>query len=262
MVGIYVGRGQSYLVLIERRIVELAKDFERYVQDGLQRYPLNEHLLALESDYRELVNQHAQAETALRKAFNGNPRQDWIAIRLARTLEASGRGEEAKQILIRCLGENPASKKIHYELAQLYMKQGGSEDLIYDHLRRSFTAGDQNFEAQFWFAREAFLAGKNQEAKEIFTSLRNAAVPLVLRNQVRGVVRDSDGRSHVYLGEVAASLDAYIFVRCPDFTENIFVHRTRVADEDWAQFTRGRKVAFTLGFNMRGPTAASIRPLD
>ncbi len=35
--------------LLERRIVELARDFEHYVQEGLQKFPLNEHLLALNS---------------------------------------------------------------------------------------------------------------------------------------------------------------------------------------------------------------------
>jgi tetratricopeptide (TPR) repeat protein/cold shock CspA family protein len=248
--------------LLERRIVELARDFERFVQEGLQKFPLNEHLLALESDYRQLVHQHGQAESALRKAFNANPRQDWVAIRLARTLDAAGRGQDAKEILIKCLQENPTSKRTHYELALLYMREGDDRDLISDHLRRSFTGGDQNYDAQFWYAREAFLSGKTREASEIFTALRNANMPGQLRNLVRGTVSDSSGRGHVYIGEVASIEDAYMFVKCPDFKENIFVHRTRVHDEEWSQFSRGGRVAFTLGFSMRGPTAVSIRPLN
>lgn len=169
--------------MLERRIVATAKDFERCVHEGLQKFPLSEHLLALESDYRKLVNQYEQAETALRKAFAGNPRQDWIAIRLARTLDAGGKHEEAKQVLIRCLQDNPTSKKVHYELALLYVQESGGQrnDLIFDHLRRSFTAGDQNYDAQFWYAREAFLAGKTPEAMKSFQALRNANIPSELR---------------------------------------------------------------------------------
>ncbi len=202
--------------LTERRIVELARDFERYVQDGLQRFPLNEHLLAIESEYRQLAHEYVQAETALRKAFNANPRQDWVAIRLARTLDAAGKSHEAKEILIKSLQENPASKRIHYELAMLYMKGGGDSTFVVDHLRRSFTVGDQNYEAQFWYARGLFLAGKTDEAKETFRSLRDVSMPVKLRNLVRGTVTDSEGRGRVYLGEVASIEDAYMFVRCAD----------------------------------------------
>ena len=250
--------------MLERQIVDIAKDFERFVHEGLQKFPLNEHLLVLESDYRKLVNQYGQAETALRKAFKANPRQDWVAIRLASTLDADGKREEAKQVLIRCLQDNPKSKKAHYELALLYMKESGGpgNDLILDHLRRSFTAGDQNYDAQFWFAREAFLAGIIQEAQQVFQALRNANIPSKLRNEIRGIISDESGRSRVYLGDVATIEDAYMFVRFPDFPDNIFVHSTLVADEDWAQLKRGSKVACTVGFNMRGPTAASVRPLE
>jgi tetratricopeptide (TPR) repeat protein len=247
---------------LERRIVDTAKDFERYVQEGLQRFPLNEHLLALESDYRKLVHENTQAETALRKAFNANPRHEWIAIRLARTLDLAGKADEAKQVIIRCLQENPSSKRVHYELAMLYMKQGGDRALIADHLRRSFTSGDQNYDAQFWYAREQFLAGNTADAKTIFNALRSANIPLQLRNEVRGTVTDETGRSRVYVGNVANIEDAYMFVRCPDFAADIFVHRTRAPDEDWSRFSRGSRVAFTLGFTMRGATASTIRPLD
>ena len=210
------------------------------------------------------MNEYKQAETALRKAFNGNPRQDWVAIRLASTLEANGKHDEAKQVLIRCLQDNPKSKKVHYELARLYMKVAGSQenDLVLDHLRRSFTAGDQNYDAQFWFARQTFLTGRTEEAMEVFRSLRDSNIPSKLRNEIRGAIRDESGRSQVYLGEVANIEDSYMFVDSPEFSRNIFVHRTNVADENWPRLKRGSRVAFTVGFNMRGPTAASARPLD
>jgi tetratricopeptide (TPR) repeat protein len=91
--------GETPDQMVDRRIVDLARDFERVVQEGLQRFPLSEHLLSLESDYRKLVHEYGQAEAALRKAFYGNPRQDWVAIRLARTLDAAGKGEDAKEVL-------------------------------------------------------------------------------------------------------------------------------------------------------------------
>jgi cold shock CspA family protein len=174
----------------------------------------------------------------------------------------AGKGDEAKQTLVKCLGENPSSKSVHFELAQMLIHEDGDRELIANHLRRSFVSGDQNYEAQFWFGRQAFLSGRYDEANRTFGALRTAAISSALRNQVRGVVRDKSGRNRVFLGEVVTNSDAYMFVRCPDFAENIFVHRTRVADERWPEFERGRKVAFTLGFSMRGPTVDFISPLD
>lgn len=248
----------------ERRIVELAGDFERYVREGLQKFPLNEHLLAMEAEYRQVVDQYGAAEMALRKAFSANPRQDWIAIRLAKTLEHTGKREEARDVLIKCLQENPTSKKAHFELAMLYMEHGSSadRDLIFDHLRRSFTIGDHNYEAQFWYAREAFMMGDYAEAKTVFQSLRAAQMSPELKTRIRAVISEQTGGARVYVGEIIAIEDVYMFVKCLDFPDNIFVHRSRTADERWDQFRRGTKVTMTVGFTMRGVTGAAVQKLN
>ena len=250
--------------LIDTQIVDLAKDFERYVQEGLQKFPLNQQLLTLEAEYRTIVDQRGPAEAALKKAFMANPRQDWIAIRLARTLVANGKQDEAKEVLLRCSRDNPSSKRIHFELAQFYLRYPSEEnkEFIFDHLRRSFTKGDQNYEAQFWYARQAFLTGKTAEAESIFQLLRQAAMPPALRNEVRGIIVDDRGRTKVYVGEVMKVDDAYMFVRCAEFSDNVFIHRTRAPEGEWAHFRRGDRVMFTVGFNMRGPTGATVRRFD
>ena len=185
---------------------------------------------------------------------------------MARTLENAGKPEEARQVLLRCLQDNPASKLAHFEMAQFYMRypkdRETEQDLILDHLRRSFTAGDRNYDAQFWYARQAFLSGKFAEATAGFKALRDARVPAGLMNQVRGIITDGTERSGVYVGEVAAIEPGYMFVRSPEFSERVFVHWSKAAEDDWDNFRRGDRVAFTVGFNMRGPTAASIRRLE
>jgi cold shock CspA family protein/Flp pilus assembly protein TadD len=250
--------------MTERRVVELARDFEQFAQEGLQKFPLNEHLLALESQYRLIVDQHGRAEMALRKAFDANPRQDWIAIRLARTLAGAGKHEDAKQVLVRCLDANPSSRRCHFELALLYMREASqsTKDFVFDHLRRSFVSGDQNYEAQFWYAREAFLRGEYSEAEEVFQTLRSAPMPSEIKNKIRATINDTSGRPRVYAGEVATVEYGYMFLKCPDLPDNIFVHRSRITEDPWERFRRGSRVVFTVGFSMRGPTAASVRLLE
>ena len=244
--------------LLVKRLVDTARDFERYVQEGLQKFPLNEHLLALEADYHNVADKYALAESALQKAFDANPRQDWVAIRLAKTLEKHGKPEQAKETLIRCLQDNPTSKRAHFELANWYMSHGkhADKEMIFNHLRRSFTAKDQNFDAQFWYAREAFLLGKMSEATQVFRALSNA--PTQMQLQVRGIITDEAGRTKLFVGEVITIEDGYMFVRCADFADNIFIHRSRAGDVGWDEFSRTSKVVFTVGFNMRGPTGASV----
>jgi tetratricopeptide (TPR) repeat protein len=250
--------------LAERRIVELAREFERFLQEGLQKSPLNEHLLALDADYRRIVSQHGRAELALRKAFDANPRQDWIAIRLARMLDTGGKRDEGIAVLVRCLQVNPNSKRVHFELALLYMRKPdeNTSDLILDHLRRSFTTGDHNYEAQFWYARQAFVMGRYDEATKMFAALRSAPVSSREKNQIRGTVVDGAGRSRVFTGEIANVEPNYLFIRSADFPDNVFAHRSVARDFDWDYLKRGINIAFTVGFSMRGVAASTLRLLN
>jgi len=245
--------------LLEKRLVDTSRDFERYIQEGLQKFPLNSHLLTLEADYHNVADKFSLAETALQKAFAANPRQDWVAIRLAKTLERRGKSDQAKDVLTHCLQVNPTSKRAHFELAAWYASHAPAEDgLILDHLRRSFTTGDKNFEAKFLYARKAFLMGNTGEASQIFADLWNAEISPQLRQQVREIITDEAGRDKVFIGEVINIDDGYMFVRCADFNDNIFIHRSKAGDVDWNEFSRGSKVEFTVGFNMRGPTGAYV----
>jgi Flp pilus assembly protein TadD len=99
-----------------------------------------------------------------------NPRQDWLAVRLARKYQASGDWENSTRVLDACLRENPSSKLAHLEIGRVLLASGDSGRAI-EHLRRGFTQGDNNYEAQFWFARELFLQGHFPEAEKLFSTL-------------------------------------------------------------------------------------------
>ena len=51
-------------------------------------------------------------------------------------------------VLEKCLQINPSSKLAHLELGRIFIGCGENEAAI-EHLKRSFTEGDNNFEAQF-----------------------------------------------------------------------------------------------------------------
>ncbi|MDA2935139.1 SIR2 family protein [Acidobacteria bacterium AH-259-D05] len=246
--------------LTERQIVDTAREVEKSIGEGLERFPDNGQLLSLEADYLEMMNEYEQAELALRRAFSANPRQDWIAARLAKRLLSVQKTDEAEEILRKCLSENPNSKRVHFALGKLYLDHGSEKEqkFVADHLRRSFAEGDSNYDAQFWYARHQFLLGNHDEAEKHFSRLQHAPIPANIRNTVRGVVRQSDGSATGFQGIVTKKEATYMFIRCADFETNIFAHISTTSEKEWEHIKINSEVSFTVGFTMRGAIAASV----
>ena len=128
----------------------------------------------MEARFRECLDQEDRAREALERAFRANPRQDWLAVRLARKYRDGGETTRSEGILKACLGENPNSKLANLELGRL-LSTDGRGDAAMAYLRRGFTRGDGNYEAQFWYARELYLRGQFEEAANGFGELHDRA---------------------------------------------------------------------------------------
>lgn len=245
----------------ERKIVDLARDFEDAMRVGLQTYSQNEHLLALEASYRDLMKQQERAEAALLSAFKRNPRLDFIAKRLAKFYEDQGRMTDASLVLKKAVQENPSSKEAHFTIARFYLVHGNEEDkrLVADHLRRSFTKGDNNFEAQLWYGRELFLNGAYEDSAAIFRDLARSSMPSSSKNLVRGIVEENSGTQRRFSGTIVQIEEAYFFIKPAEFSDNIFAHQARSPELSASDIQRDKKVTFLLGFNARGATAIDVK---
>jgi tetratricopeptide (TPR) repeat protein len=201
----------------EKKIVDLVREIESLIHDAEQRFPDEERIFTAEADFRELLNQNAKAYESLRRAFERNPRSEWVAIRLSEHLADNREVENAKEILRRCIRENPSSKPANFALAKLYMRHGATEerDQVRQLLRRSFTDGDTHFNAQYWYARELFLKGELGKANELFNRLSHASVDPATRNRVRGLIRDDNGCIKRFRGKVSKKEEAYLFTAVP-----------------------------------------------
>ena len=146
----------------EQQVVDLIKDIELQIREGQQRFPDEERLLSSEVLFRELLADDGRAIQVLRKAFDKNPRSEWVAVRLARRLVETEDIDEARQVLERCARENPGSKAVNIAIAHLHLQHGKAEEKgrVIGHLRRSFTEGDTHYDARYWYARELFLTGE------------------------------------------------------------------------------------------------------
>lgn len=244
----------------EKKIVDLVREIESLIRDAEQKFPDDERILTAEADFRGIIDQHRKAYNALIRAFNRNPRSEWVAIRLSEHLADSQNLDEAKNILQRCIRENPSSKSVNFALAKLYMRHGSTKEKsqIQQLLHRSFTLGDSHFNAQFWYARELFLSGDFVKANEMFKALRHASVSPATRNRVRGLIRDKNGKVRRFRGEVSKKEEAYLFVKARDIPRDVFCHVSQASEEIWGGLRVGTIVEFEVGFSMRGAVAARV----
>lgn len=232
-----------------------AKETETVIQRGLQIFPENPELLTAEATFREFLAQTDRARQALERAFNLNPRQDWLAVRLARMYQASNEITKSKSVLKDCLQDNPSSKLAHLEMGRMLAESGENEAAM-DHLRRSFTTGDSNFEGQFWYARELFLQGQCDKAGELFVAL-NSKAPGRFRTKAAAVA-ERDGITIRYDCRVERKEEGYAFLKLYRFPKNIFASRADTDPKEWDKLNPTAQGKCSLAFNRRGARAISI----
>ena len=232
------------------------KDVELALQRGLQRFPENPQLLAAEATFRDHLNQAERAQQALERAFRSNPRQDWLAIRLARKFQAADDLSGAKRVLMTCLRENPASKLAHMELGRILIASGNGAMAI-EHLKRGFTEGDNNHEAQFLYARGLFLLDRFAEAKKLFGTINDRA-PGKFRKFAGWEVKQ-DGELVRYDCSVERKEEGYAFLRLPEIPMDVFASRASSDAADWRALHRGVRGTCGLAFNRRGVCAVSVQ---
>ena len=236
--------------------LEAVKEAEVTVQRALQMFPESPEILATEAAFRDHLNQTSRAQSALERAFNLNPRQDWLAVRLARRYINMRDLASSRRVLETCLCDNPGSKIVHLELGRILTTTQESEVAL-EHLRRSFNAGDNHFEGQFWCARELFLKGNMEESDRLFVAINNRA-PGRYRTS-GGVAVETDGVVVDYDGLVRRKEEGYAFIHLVRFARDVFASRADSETQEWEALESGTRVKCGLAFSRRGGRAISVR---
>ena len=237
-------------------LIDAARDTEQAIQRGLQLFPESVDILATEATFRDHLNQASRAQRALERAFAINPRQDWLAVRLARRFQESGDLPAAGRILEQCLQQNPSSKIARLAMGRVLMSLGDQTQGM-EHLKRSFTEGDNHYEAQFWYAREMFLSGHFEEARKLFGSI-NERAPGRFRPRSAAIV-EADGVPVAFEGSMKRKEEGYGFVKVAQFPDNIFAARVESQQSTWEGLRNGQDIECHIGFTRRGPRAVEVR---
>ena len=240
-------------------IGDAIRALEKDLDAGLQRFPDDEYLLDAEAKLATLVQDDARAMESLKKAFRGNPTSPFVAKGLARLYELTGDPNTARSTLETCLDHRPGDKGVNAALGRLlggYFPDEGMRAEYYWH--RSFTSGDANYSNQFWYARQLYVNGKNNEAINIFRQLRSAPVSPDVRNKLRGVMNDNGGKPIRFRGRVERLESTYALVSLVDRRDWAILHRRRVKREIWNRIALHTPLIFRLGFTYGGIAAFDI----
>jgi tetratricopeptide (TPR) repeat protein len=236
--------------------------FERVLARAVGRFPDDEFIRDAEARFQVMLNERPQALATLERVFAVNRHSPYIASRLARQYAESSQVEKAIETLREGLRNNPSNKELHFQLATCLAgtPQGWRHPDMKFHLKRSFTTGDSNFLAQFWYARLLFLEGAYQDAAVLFATLTDADLPQREKRVYRGpIVDESDSRKRL-AGTVVKLEAGYAFVEIDSSRQPAFAPGPASDTSDWSRLSRGSRATFELHFNYRGPVAVALQP--
>lgn len=234
-------------------VEKFARDMEELLSRALQQFPDEPHLLDAESQFAGLLSDSERALNALEQAFDGNPRNSWFAIRISRAYLTKGEPAKASEVLRRALEANSNKHELHYAYAKMHLADPSADpnDLLY-HLKRSFSPGDSNYDAQLLYGRQLFLDGNIDECKSIFEALKSAKMNPDAKSRLRYPL------AQVFQGSISRMEYSYVWIRRDGVGDFVFGHRDNIGDDVWNKLDRDRRVRFRIGFNMWGPSACEV----
>jgi len=233
-------------------------EIERVLAQAKQQFPEDAFLLYEESRFCEMLDRNPQAKAALEHAFSNNKGSSFIAVRLANLHEKSGESEKAQKVLSECVDAKPNDKYANYNLAMLLEKYHPEKKAaIKIHLRRSFTDGDSNYAAQFWYARLLYIENPFGDAKRYFSLLAQTRLNPETKDAFRGPINDA-GKPVFFQGVVTQKEHSFGFIKRDGYQDVVFVHRSDVDEKVWEDLREGNRMQFVMGFSYKGPKAKYV----
>ena len=245
----------------DRDIDEAIRSVERLLSTFKQELPHDSYLLNAESNFHKVLKDDERSFTVLQTAFKANPRDPYTASKLAGLHEDRDDYESSRQCLEEALQTNQSDKQLNYRYAHvLSVLEPDNVELLTYHFRRAFSKWDDNYEAQFWYARYSFESSegsRRDESKEIFRRLRKVPMKHEDRVRIRSEIRRG-GQLEMFTGSIERLETRHGFIRLDGTGEFLFVHKNEVKTEIWERLHMGERVSFNIGFTYVGVQAENL----
>ena len=240
-------------------VTSLLRDVQSVLSSCRQSFPRDAFISTVESRLATAMSEHPRATSILEQAHKADKHTGFLAIRLAERYSGDGRFDDAERVLSETLRAAGPNKEVHLALAET-IRMCGEEvraQEVIDHLRRSFSDGDNRYQAQFLFARFSFLYGDRAKAEQVFRSLAHAKVSPKLIDTASEPVREA-GRVKRFVGSVGVLRPSFSFVRCVGLGCDVYVSKRAMGDL-WEQLHTGSQIEFAVFFSFRGPVARDVK---
>lgn len=238
---------------------EKVKAAEGAILRAQQSFPEDADIDQVEARFRHEVDEEDKALRALEQALAAGARGSGTAIRVARMYDARGRSSDALKVLQAALGRSPDDRSAHHAMA-MHLMNTETPDLgvIEDHLRRSFSRGDRNYENRFDLAQLLFLSGQVPACEAMFAEIDHGASEDFRRSTPRA---DNvfTRRLDRYSGRITSIRPGYAFLRSSAYPIDIFGHRSMSDADIFDDLMIGDEINFRIRFNRQGPTAVDVR---
>lgn len=244
----------------ERALTDATKDLERRLAEGTALFPGDSHLGSLEADFAQALNDSPRAFDALRATHTKNPQDEFVAARLARMLENQSEYSAAVGVLRKCIENNPSARRAKTQLAKhlIELNDPQSYPEIKRLLRSSFSDGDTNREARFWYARHEYLYGNRDIGAQHFHELSVSPVRAVSRIDRASVVLDATGNKKRFTGTIKTIREGFCFVRVPELNNEVYIHHSDIDGRTLDELSVGERVSLLIMFSFRGPCGKAL----
>lgn len=244
-----------------KSIDEAIRRAEKDLLETKRKFPSDEHIFKLEARFAELLKDDERAIKALENSYTESNRDPFIATRLAAIYKELGDFPKAEETLRLALQRRATDHRLNFQFAELLrVNEEYDQSHTGYYYRRAFTPGDQNYEAQFWYARFSYESEdkrKRQEAYEIFETLRNVKLPFEDRTKIR----DYRGRSNLpssYYGSLSRKKEGFGFIIVDGSGENLFCPSQQVKEGLWEALQEGDRLKFLVGFSYSGLVSCEV----
>lgn len=240
----------------EELITESTNKAETCLRQALQTFPDDDVILSNEASLARMLNDSERVYEAIKKAFQINPSNSYLASSLCNIYLKRNNVAAAKETLEAVLAITPADKLAHGQLAMLFIdyEPDNLESAEY-HFRRSFTDGDTNHLNQLYYARQLYIMGKFDEYLELTGKLKKLRKSPHSKHKVRGVLKDKRKQTVKLVGKVTRKEHSYAFLVTPGYQSRHFLHKSNANKEKWDSLKAGDDICYELGFTFSGAAA-------
>jgi tetratricopeptide (TPR) repeat protein len=238
---------------------EKVRDTEDLIARAQQQHPDDADIINVEANLRQILDQQGRALTALERAWAAGPRGSGTALRIAKVYKARERPEDARKVLMDALSRNPDDKAVHHAVALHHLQEPDYDpSLVENHLRKSFSSEDQNFEERYILAQYLFLKGDVEASVALFDLIDRRAPDNFRRAAPRNETFITS-RLPRYTGTIESMRQKFLFIRSGSYPRSIFAHYSNIDPDFLEGLTIGDEAEFRIRFNRAGPTAVYVK---